>query len=85
MQMNLTGVPEVPRKRGRPATGRALDAAARKRKQREAEQLAGLAHLAVKLPSSLVDRLDRYVADKCGDVTKDDVVQKALEAFFRKR
>jgi hypothetical protein len=78
-------LPGVPGRRGRPATGKALSAADRQRIRRERLAAEGKSALSVHVSVDVVERLDRYVADKCGDVTKDEVVQKALEAFFRRR
>ena len=75
----------VSRKRGRPASGNALSPAERQRLRRQRLAEEGKGALSVHVPQDLIDRVDAYVFERGDDVTKDDVVEKALRAFFRRR
>lgn len=69
------------RPRGRPATGRAMTNAERKRLQRER---AGQVVFTVDLPEDLVDLFNEYLRFK--DLTKSAVIEKLLRSqLLRKR
>ena len=84
---SLTGdlVVGVPGKRGPKPTGKAKSDADRQRERRERLRAEGKRALNVHVPVDLVERVDKYVKDHGDDFTKDDIVEKALRAFFRKR
>lgn len=74
-------LPDMPKRRGRPPTGKAMTAAERKAKQR-AEH--GLIVLSVELPSELVEQLNEYLQFK--GLTKNEVIAKLLTTqLLRKR
>ncbi|WP_148264813.1 hypothetical protein [Collimonas fungivorans] len=69
------------RPRGRPATGRAMTSAERKRLQRER---AGRVVFTVDLPEDLVNLFNEYLRFK--DLTKSAVIEKLLRSqLLRKR
>jgi hypothetical protein len=86
--MNL---PEVPPKRGRPATGRALDGAARMRAYRERKASEGKSAVTVYLDSKTAAALAAYVERQNADqaeqlVTLGDAVDRILrDRLLRKR
>lgn len=74
-------LPGLPKKRGRPSTGKAMSAAARKAKQRATKDLAVLA---VELPVELLAQFNEYLAFK--DKTKNEVIASLLQnQLLRKR
>lgn len=73
----------LPKKRGRPATGEAKTSAERMRLLRERRSQEGRREVSGFVSAELADALDRYVEFK--DITKDEVFDRALKAFFRKR
>lgn len=79
----IAELPGVARRPGRPASGKALTPAERKRAQRARLALEGVGEIAVRLPVALIERLEEFRQFK--DTTKDEVVERALVAFFRKR
>lgn len=76
--LELPGIPPIPKKRGRPVTGKAKSNA-----QRQAEFRQGKRVLTVYLSDDIFDRLDRFMLAR--DETKSQVVERALNLFFRKR
>lgn len=81
IQPTLTGVPEIPKKRGRPPTGKAMTAAQRKQKQREMHDLVVLS---VEISSEVVEALNEYMKFK--NLTKNQVIEKLLtNQLLRKR
>ena len=68
-------VGNMPARRGRPPTGKAMSAAERKRKSREK---AGVAPMAVDLPLDVLEGLERYRLGK--DMTLAQVIEKLLRS-----
>jgi hypothetical protein len=68
-------VGNIPARRGRPPTGKAMSAADRKRKSREA---LGVRGLAVDLPLDVIEGLERYRLGK--DMTLSQVIEKVLRS-----
>lgn len=82
-------LPGIPRPRGRPSTGQAKSAAARKAAQRARQANDGLETVAVVLPTDVADALRAYCARKNADdepVTMGEAVEKILrDRLLRKR
>lgn len=72
-----------PKKRGRPATGKAKTGAERMAARRERLREEGRVEITAFVSVETAQRLDEYLKFK--DVTKDETVDRALKAFFRKR
>lgn len=73
----------LPRGRGRPSTGDAMTPAQRQAERRARLKAEGLLPLTVNLPCELHVALAKYMQFK--DITKDDVLERAVRAFIRKR
>jgi hypothetical protein len=74
-------LPGVPRRRGRPPTGKAMSNAERQARYRAN---ADIRSLTVQLPVDLLEKLDVYI--KYRDTTKSAVIEKLLlSQLFRKR
>lgn len=85
-------LPGVPRRRGRPPTGKAKDGAARQAEYRARKQAEGKAELkGVFLSADVLDALRAYVERQNADVasepiTRGDAVDRILRAYLlRKR
>lgn len=82
-------LPGVPRRRGRPPTGKAMTAAERKAAQRARQSASGLETVPVVLPKDVADALRAYCARKSADsdpVTIGEAVEKILrDRLLRKR
>lgn len=76
--LELPGIPPKPKKRGRPVTGTAKSNA-----QRQAAFRAGKRVLTVYVSGDIFERLDVFMLAR--DETKSQVVERALNYFFRKR
>jgi hypothetical protein len=72
-----------PKKRGRPVTGTAKTAAERMAARRERLRQEGRVEITAFVSVEVAQRLDEYLKFK--DQTKDETVDRALRAFFRKR
>lgn len=87
----LPGVPPVPRRRGRPATGTALTAAERQAAYRARKAEAGRKETAVSLSVEVLDALKAHVAKKNADTAVEpesvgDAVDRIVRAYLlRKR
>lgn len=80
-QLGLSGVLPLPKKRGRPCTGKAMTAAERKAKQR---QNNGLVVLSVEVTAEVFAALNEYMRFK--DLTKNQVIENLLtKQLLRKR
>lgn len=84
-------LPGVAKRPGRPPTGKAMDAAARKRAQRERLAREGLETLTVELPADVMAALRGYVERQNADVAAEriklgDAVERVLrDRLLRKR
>lgn len=82
-------LPGVPRRPGRPPTGKAMSAAERKRAQRARLAAAGLETVTVLLPRDVADALRAHVARKTSDaepITQGEAIEKILrDRLLRKR
>ena len=77
-------LPGVPKKQGRPATGRAMDNAARSKAKREKLLAEGKKQISVTLSLEVIQAVEKHVEFK--DLTLGDAVEKALrDRFLRKR
>lgn len=72
-----------PKKRGRPSTGKAKTGAERMAARRERLREEGRVEITAFVSVETAQRLDEYLKFK--DQTKDETVDRALKAFFRKR
>lgn len=80
-QIGLSGVPALPKKRGRPPTGKAMTPAQRKAKQRENN---GLVVLSVEVSAEVFAALNEYMRFK--DLTKNELIENLLiKQLLRKR
>lgn len=82
-QEELPGLPPVPKKRGRPVTGKAMTAAERKRKQRR-KAISGWENVSEMSRTALIEQIQAYMASACGkrialDLLKE--LQKRIEAM----
>lgn len=87
---NLTAeLPGVPKRPGRPSSGKAKSAAERKREQRARLAASGLETVAVVLSQDVADALRSYVTRKSADgeaVTMGEAVERILrDRLLRKR
>lgn len=76
--LELPGIPPLPKKRGRPVTGQAMTNAERQAKFRQGKE-----SLTVFLSDEVLMRLEGFMLFR--DETKSQVVDRALKQFFRKR
>lgn len=74
---------EQVRRRGRPSTGQAKSGAERMAARRERLRQEGRVEITAFVSVEVAQRLDEYLKFK--DQTKDETVDRALRAFFRKR
>lgn len=80
----LPGIPPVPRKKGRPATGEAKSGAERQKELRERRKEQGLVPLTIFIPKEMMIALDKFLRFK--DLDKDTVVQRCIKReLMRKR
>jgi len=84
-------LPGVPRRRGRPPTGKALSGAARQAAYRERQKQTGLEEVTAFLSADVAEALRAYVArqnaDRTGEpITLGDAVERILrDRLMRKR
>lgn len=79
-------LPGVPKRPGRPPTGKAMDAAARKRAQRQRLAAEGRGILTVDLPEDVMVALRSYVDRQNADTAKEPVtLSMAIERVLRDR
>lgn len=82
-------LPGVPKRPGRPKTGKAMTPAERKAAQRAKLAASGLESVTVFLPLDVADALRAYVARKASDeepVTQGAAIEKILrDRLLRKR
>jgi len=77
-------LPGVAKKLGRPATGKAMDNAARSKAKREKLLAEGKKQISVTLSLEVIEALEKHIEFK--DLTLGDAVEKALrDRFLRKR
>lgn len=76
--LELPGIPPLPKKRGRRSSGKALTAA-----QRQAKFRSARSSLTVLVSPEIKGRLDAFMIGR--DETLDQVVERALKQFFRSR
>lgn len=82
---DVTGeLPGVPKRVGRPATGKALDNAARSKAKRDRLAAEGKKQVSVTISLEVLDAIHKHVQFK--DLTLGDAFEKALrDRFLRKR
>lgn len=78
--LDLPGIPPLPKKRGRPATGQALSDAARKAKSRSS---LGLVVLSVEIPVQLLSDFNEFLKFK--NKTKNEVISSLLKNQLLRR
>lgn len=77
-------LPGVPRRPGRPSTGKALDNAARSKAKRDRLEADGKKQVSVTISIDVLEAIKRHVQFK--DLTLGDAFDKALrDRFLRKR
>lgn len=82
---DVTGeLPGVPRRQGRPPTGKALDNAARSKAKRERLEAEGKKQVSVTISIEVLEAIRKHIEFK--DLTLGDAFEKALrDRFLRKR
>lgn len=79
-------LPGVPRRRGRPTTGKALSGGARQAAYRERQKQAGLEEVSAFLSTDVAAALRAYVARQNADRTDDPItLGDAVERILRDR
>jgi len=77
-------LPGVPRRQGRPPTGKALDNAARSKAKRKRLEADGKKQVSVTISIEVIDAIKKHIEFK--DLTLGDAFEKALrDRFLRKR